>query len=90
MNHTRRFRVSGVVQGVWYRKFVFDTAIGLGINGWVRNTKDGGVETIVIATEQQLDQFESALWVGSPASDVQDVQIEAAELQDPGDFQILW
>lgn len=36
-------RVSGIVQGVWFRKFTRDEAIRLGITGWVRNEPNGDV-----------------------------------------------
>lgn len=36
-------RVSGIVQGVWFRKFTKDEAIRLGIIGWVRNEPNGDV-----------------------------------------------
>jgi len=43
-------RVSGRVQGVFYRAFTQDRAKALGVNGWVRNIPGGGVEA-VLATD---------------------------------------
>ena len=38
---TQHFRVSGIVQGVGFRPFVWRLAQRLGLNGWVRNDAQG-------------------------------------------------
>lgn len=40
---TLAFRVTGRVQGVWFRGWTQMTAQGLGLCGWVRNLPDGSV-----------------------------------------------
>lgn len=40
---TLTFRVTGRVQGVWFRAWTQQTAQGLGLSGWVRNEPDGSV-----------------------------------------------
>ena len=40
-------RVSGQVQGVYYRAFTREKAIALGVKGWVRNVPGGGVEAVL-------------------------------------------
>jgi acylphosphatase len=42
----RHIRVLGRVQGVGYRAWVEDTALTLGLKGWVRNRRDGSVEAV--------------------------------------------
>src|SRR4051812_40532940 len=37
----RRFRVTGTVQGVGFRPFVYRRAVELGLAGFVRNDSDG-------------------------------------------------
>ncbi|MGA7934930.1 MAG: acylphosphatase [Kovacikia sp.] len=49
--------ISGRVQGVGYRFTTQDTAIELGLNGWVRNLPDGRVEAIFEGTEMQVKQM---------------------------------
>lgn len=51
---TRRFLVSGLVQGVGFRHFVFQRGLRLGVAGWVSNLADGRVEVVARGTEDQL------------------------------------
>jgi len=44
---TRRLRVYGRVQGVWFRESMRQEAQALGITGWVRNRLDGTVEAVI-------------------------------------------
>jgi acylphosphatase len=46
MSIIRLVVVRGRVQGVGYRAFVEDTALRLGLEGWVRNRRDGTVEAV--------------------------------------------
>jgi acylphosphatase len=39
----KRYRITGQVQGVGFRKSVRDKAIQFGMSGWVRNEEDGSV-----------------------------------------------
>lgn len=39
-----RVRVSGLVQGVFFRASMRDVGAGMGLRGWVRNRADGTVE----------------------------------------------
>jgi len=50
----RRFEVSGLVQGVGFRPFVYVTASELGLSGTVSNTSSGGS----VVVEGDLDSVE--------------------------------
>ena len=41
-----RVVISGRVQGVWYRGWTVDEARARGLDGWVRNRRDGSVEAV--------------------------------------------
>ncbi|WP_328516576.1 acylphosphatase [Tardiphaga alba] len=45
-NIIRHVIVTGRVQGVGYRAWTGDQAILLGLQGWVRNRRDGSVEAV--------------------------------------------
>ncbi len=78
MTETRKYTVTGLVQGVWFRRHTVDSAHQIGIRGWVRNASEGTVELIAQGDEQQFQRLEAALWQGSPMSDVTAVDYEAA------------
>lgn len=55
-----RLDISGRVQGVGFRPFVYRLASGMGIRGWVRNTPTG-VTVEAEACETALEEFETRL-----------------------------
>ena len=48
----RRYRISGQVQGVGYRYFVWREAQALNLDGWVRNCADGTVEALFEGSDE--------------------------------------
>jgi acylphosphatase len=48
----RHVVIRGRVQGVGFRAFVEDTALLRGIEGWVRNRRDGAVEAVFAGTSE--------------------------------------
>ena len=67
---TRRYVVSGRVQGVGFRWFVEREAAQLGITGWVRNCENGDVEVMATATADQHNALRQRLQQGPRASRV--------------------
>lgn len=65
--------IRGRVQGVFFRANTQKEATRLGLQGWVRNTPDGGVEVIAQGKDETLREF--ILWCrkGPPSALVQDV-----------------
>jgi len=61
----RAIAISGIVQGVGFRPFVFDLANRLGLRGFVRN-QAGGVRIEVEGESQFLDRFVAEVQANSP------------------------
>src|SRR3990172_2506358 len=57
--------VTGVVQGVGFRPFVYGLASRLALRGWVRNTS-AGVEILVQGTDRSVRQFVQSLSTQAP------------------------
>jgi acylphosphatase len=66
--------ISGKVQGVMFRAWVFDQANNLGLKGWVRNLRDGQVETLLQGDEDVIEDMKKRLYQGSPMSNVENVE----------------
>jgi hydrogenase maturation protein HypF len=52
-----RINVTGIVQGVGFRPFVYRLAVRNGLTGYVRNRGDAGVEILIEGKEQAIPNF---------------------------------
>lgn len=68
-------RITGRVQGVGFRWFTEKAASRHGVQGHVRNVKDGSVEVFAQATRQALEGFRGELRNGPRAARVDDIQV---------------
>ncbi len=72
-----RIHITGIVQGVGFRPFVYGLADRLALNGWVRNTS-AGVDIEVDGTQEDLETF------------IDSLQAQAPPLARIDSFQIDW
>lgn len=63
-------KVSGKVQGVWFRKYTLDSARDIGVVGMVKNLVDGTVLVNASGKDENLRKFKELLEIGSPNSRV--------------------
>jgi acylphosphatase len=75
--------ISGTVQGVWFRAWTVQEAQKRGLDGWVRNRRDGDVEAVFAGPAARVDEMLAACWQGPPAAKVEDVRI-TRQTDDPG------
>jgi acylphosphatase len=87
--------IKGRVQGVGYRAFVELEAELRGLEGWVRNRRDGTVEAVVQGEADIVQSLIETCHEGPPASHVTAVNIsdadpEALNLRSAGEkFAVL-
>ena len=65
MQTTKRIHVTGVVQGVGFRPFVYGLATQLLLHGWVCNTS-AGVDIVVQGDHERVNAFVEALSAKAP------------------------
>ncbi len=65
--------VHGYVQGVSFRYYTRQTAMRLGLTGWVANQRNGTVKVLAEGDEATLQQLLSFLREGPPAARVERV-----------------
>lgn len=77
--------VVGRVQGVWYRGWAEETARHLGLDGWIRNLRDGRVEAVFAGPRDIVERMVDACWGGPPLARVEAVShVPAAMPTEPG------
>lgn len=57
MRARARVRVSGLVQGVYFRAETQARARSLGVSGWVANTLDGAVEAVFEGERERVESM---------------------------------
>ncbi len=85
---TRRYVISGRVQGVGFRWFVEREATQTGVAGWVRNCGNGDVEVVATGTAEQHRSLRQKLQQGPRAARVDHVSESAAEPLNATSFRI--
>ncbi|HSJ69577.1 MAG TPA: acylphosphatase [Anditalea sp.] len=88
MKVTKRIKVIGKVQGVFFRKSTKDKAMELDIKGWVRNEEDGAVLTEIEGHRHAVMAMEAWLKKGPANADVKNLIIQDGEEQGYTDFEI--
>ena len=80
----RRVVIRGRVQGVGYRAWVEHQAKRHGLQGWVRNRRDGCVEAVFEGDEDVVTDMVASCRRGPSSARVDDVAEEAASVDTLG------
>ncbi|HRW99480.1 MAG TPA: acylphosphatase [Cyclobacteriaceae bacterium] len=81
-------RVTGKVQGVFYRASTRDKARSLGLCGFVKNEDDGSVYIEAEGDKEKLDQFVNWCKQGPPNARVDKVEVAEREIKNFSQFEI--
>lgn len=81
-------KISGRVQGVWFRSSTKQKAEMLGVKGWVRNTSDGCVEAIFEGDEKLVDEMIDWCSHGPPLAKVEKIDVKKQNIADFDKFDI--
>ncbi|MGB9668975.1 MAG: carbamoyltransferase HypF [Anaerolineales bacterium] len=85
----RYIRISGIVQGVGFRPFIYRLAKQYQLTGWVKNTS-AGVEITVNGNFEDIEEFERQLPLQAPPlSKIDRITSQAVSRDHFTDFQIL-
>ena len=84
-----RVIVHGRVQGVWFRAWTREEASARGLDGWVRNRRDGTVEALFAGDDVKLEEMIAACGDGPPHAKVTQVERFAAAPPDEPGFRQL-
>jgi acylphosphatase len=79
MKITRRLRIFGRVQGVFFRESMRERAQQLKVTGWVRNCADGTVEAIAQGDAFSVGRLIEWAQRGPDCAKVDKVDIESVE-----------
>jgi acylphosphatase len=74
--------IRGRVQGVGYRAWVEHTASTSGLEGWVRNRRDGSVEALFAGPPKLVADMVALCRHGPPSSHVDSVTSETASVDE--------
>ncbi|MGR5167317.1 acylphosphatase [Vibrio astriarenae] len=89
MSHiSRKFIVSGVVQGVGFRYHTCHEGLKLGLNGYARNLANGNVEVLATGEDGAVEQLEMWLSGGPRTASVDSVVSEQVALIEMRGFEI--
>jgi len=84
----KRVRVTGRVQGVFFRAWTQQMARELGVNGWVRNAADGSVEAHLEGDEAAVKALVQRLNEGPPSAEVERVDVEDVAAEGLSRFEV--
>ena len=91
MDKENIYKITGSVQGVFFRAEAKKIAEELGIKGYVKNEPDGGLTIVAQGDDNSIEKLEEWCRKGPPRAQVEDIQkkIQPAKNQYQ-DFEIIY
>ena len=81
-----RLTLKGKVQGVFFRDFAKQNANKMGLVGYAKNLKDGGLEIVAQGEEKKLEEFIKLCRRGPIFAKVESIGIKHEDVES-GDFE---
>ncbi len=89
MRKRAKITVTGVVQGVGFRAYIYRQARAMGLAGYVRNLPTGAVEIVAEGNEETIERLIERARRGPPLSRVENLESEFSDSSDEfTDFSI--
>jgi len=86
---TIRIYITGIVQGVLFRKFLEEKANEFKLRGFVRNLEDGRVEVVVEGRDEKVNEMLEACRKGPSHSEIKNIESQQLRHQGFEDFKII-
>jgi len=86
---TVRIKINGLVQGVFFRKYIQDEAKKLDIKGHARNLENGEVEVVAEGKDEDVDMLVAACKKGAPHSMIKKVDVQEMNHIGFDEFKVL-
>jgi acylphosphatase len=86
---TVRVRISGRVQGVFFRASCADLARDLALDGWVRNRPDGDLEAVFQGSDEAVERIVSWCRTGPPSARVNTVEVSDEPVFEGDGFRVV-
>lgn len=74
--------VSGLVQGVSFRRYTKEEAVKNGVNGWVKNLSDGRVEAVFEGNEENVKKMIEFCRAGSPNAFISNIKVIQEDIKN--------
>ena len=84
----RHLRLTGLVQGVFFRAWAQGEARELGVSGWIRNCPDGSVEAHLSGEESAVERMVERMRRGPSNARIADIVVEEEPPESPGRFEV--
>ena len=89
MKKAVRVYIFGIVQGIFFRAFIKEEAIKLGLNGYARNKDDGSVEAWFEGNSGDVDKMIERCKQGPSHSQIKRLDIIEEKVQGMKEFKVI-
>ncbi len=86
---TIKILISGLVQGIFFKNYIKEEAIKLGLKGYVRSLENGKVEVVVEGKDEEVDTMRLVCKKGSMHSEVKKIELQDMNHVGFKEFKIM-